>query len=238
MAAIKLQINHLYKQFENLVLFEDFNMELKRNSITCILGPSGCGKTTLLNILCGVENTDRGDVSNFNRQSFSYIFQESTLLKWKTVLENITFVLPSYYTSQEKKKLSIEYIKMVSLEGYENYYPHQLSGGMKQRVSIARSFAYPSDIILMDEPFKALDIKLKNNIISTFKKLWVSDQRTVIFVSHDVEEALQMGSEIYVLSDKPVSVKKHFVNTLKSEELDRHHPNFIQLEKAILNNLE
>ncbi len=192
-----------------MVLFSDFNLTLPEGQITCILGPSGCGKTTLLNIIGGLTTPDSGLLNGFDNKTVSYIFQDPRLLPWKTVEENIAFVLNQNQPEAEKKKITGHFIRLVDLEGFADYYPAKLSGGMRQRVSIARAFAYPSDIILMDEPLKGLDISLKLNLIKAFSRIWSSDRRTVIFVTHDVEEALLLGNEIFVLSRAPVQIVAH-----------------------------
>ncbi len=205
----ELEIKGLHKAYGEMAIFRDFSLTFPLGQITCILGPSGCGKTTLLNIIGGLTIPDGGLLSGFEDKTISYIFQDPRLLPWKTVEENISFVLNHNLPEAERKKITSRFIRLVDLEGFEGYYPSKLSGGMRQRVSIARAFAYPSDIILMDEPLKGLDIALKLNLIRAFSKIWSNDRRTVIFVTHDVEEALLLGNEIFVLSRTPVQIVAH-----------------------------
>jgi len=205
---MSLEIKNLYKKFD-FPLFRDFSISFPEGTITCILGPSGCGKTTLLNIIGKTMTPDKGELTGFEKKVISYIFQDPRLLPWKTVKNNIGFVLNRNLPSEERKKIINHFIRLVELDGFENYYPQTLSGGMRQRVSIARAFAYKSDIILMDEPLKGLDIKLRLNLIKTFSQIWQSDKRTVIFVTHDVDEALLLGNDIIVLSQPPVSILSH-----------------------------
>ncbi len=139
----------------------------------------------------------------------SYIFQDPRLLLWKTVRGNIEFVMDRNIAEAERHKESDRLIRLVELDGFAGYYPSQLSGGMRQRVSIARAFACHSDIILMDEPLKGLDITLKQNMIRSFSRIWKNDRRTVIFVTHDVDEAIMLGAEIMVMSRPPVSIVAH-----------------------------
>ena len=201
---MSMKIEHIDKSFGDLQIFKDFSMEFEKGKITCILGPSGCGKTTLLNMICGIIPPDSGVISGFQGLRFSYIFQEPRLLPWKTVRGNIEFVLDSAETetnrhrlsAAEKRQIADELMRKVELLQFADYYPSQLSGGMKQRVSIARSFAIPSDVILMDEPTSGLDSELKQNMISWFKHIWESDRRTVIYVTHDEDEARILGSSI------------------------------------------
>ena len=206
---MSLEIKHLYKNFGEITLFRDFNLSFPESTIICLLGPSGCGKTTLLNIIGNLSNADSGEINGFREKVISYIFQDPRLLPWKTVRENIEFALPENLSKEEREKMTEGFIRLVELEGFAGYYPSKLSGGMRQRVSIARAFAYPSDIILMDEPLKGLDVKLKLNLIRTFSRIWQVDKRTVIFVTHDVDEALLLGSEIVVLGPPPVKIVSH-----------------------------
>ncbi|HPD95134.1 MAG TPA: ATP-binding cassette domain-containing protein [Tenuifilaceae bacterium] len=203
---MSLQVKGLNKEYEGMLLYSNFDIDFTEGTITCILGPSGCGKTTLLNIIGGTVKPDSGTLVGFDKKVISYIFQEPRLLPWRTVEQNIEFVLGKNIASAEKKKIVRQFIQLVELDGFEKYYPSKLSGGMRQRVSIARSFAYPSDIILMDEALKGLDVKLKQNLIRTFSRIWQADRRTVIFVTHDVDEALMLGNEVIVFSEAPVQV--------------------------------
>lgn len=204
---MSIQIKNLYKSFSNVELYKNFNITFPEGTISCILGPSGCGKTTLLNILANSIEPDSASLIGFENKVVSYIFQDPRLLPWKTVEENIDFVLSRDIPAAERERIVKRFISLVELDGFTKFYPSQLSGGMRQRVSIARAFAYPSDIILMDEPLKGLDIKLKLNLIKAFARIWQTDKRTVIFVTHDVDEALLLGKEIIVLSRPPVSIK-------------------------------
>ena len=203
---MRLEIRSLYKNFDTVTLFSDFSVSFQEGTITCILGPSGCGKTTLLNIIGGITEPESGQMTGFMEKTISYIFQDPRLLPWKTVEENIEFVLGRDMAAEQRKKISGQLIRLMELEDFAAYYPSKLSGGMRQRVSIARAFAYPSDIILMDEPLKGLDIKLKLNLIRIFSRMWQTDKRTVVFVTHDVDEALLLGSDIIVLSRPPAQI--------------------------------
>lgn len=201
-----LELKNISKAFGGITLFDDFSIAFEEGKITCILGPSGCGKTTLLNIIGGIVPPDSGSVNGFADHRISYIFQDPRLLPWKTVRENIGFILPHDLPEEERKSITNRFIRLVELENFADFYPAKLSGGMRQRVSIARAFAFPSEVILMDEPLKGLDIKLKLNLIRTFSRIWETDRRTVIFVTHDVEESLLLSNEILVMSPPPVHV--------------------------------
>jgi len=234
---MSLEIKALYKKYDTISLFSDFNISFQEGTITCILGPSGCGKTTLLNIIGDIIKPDSGQLTGFREKTASYIFQDPRLLPWKTVEENIGFVLSKDMPAEERKKITGQLIKLMELENFASYYPSKLSGGMRQRVSIARAFAYPSDIILMDEPLKGLDIKLKLNLIRIFSQMRLTDKRTVIFVTHDVDEALLLGNDIIVLSRPPVKIitKKQLDLPLEERRLDSD--SFRELKRNLMSAL-
>jgi NitT/TauT family transport system ATP-binding protein len=218
---MNIELKNISKSYGKLEIFNDFSVPFISGRINCILGPSGCGKTTLLNIINGSVAPDSGNRGCFSELMISYVFQEPRLLPWKTVKENIAFVLQERMSKEELYERVDEYISFVQLEKFSNYYPSALSGGMKQRVSLARAFSYKSDLILMDEPFKALDYKLKLNLIEQFVKLWEKDKRTVIFVTHDVDEALQISHQLFLFSDPPVRLLEQFSIPENHEKKDQ-----------------
>lgn len=226
-------IKNLNKSFSNLIIFKDFNMEISKSMITCILGPSGSGKTTLLNMISGIVKPDSGIFQGLEGREISYLFQEPRLLEWKTVWNNLDFVLTEKFKKEEKEKIISKYLEMVELTDFKDYYPGNLSGGMKQRVAIARAFAYPSKILIMDEPFKGLDYKLKISLMDSFVKLWIEDRRTVIFVTHDVEEAVYLGDEIYVLSKPPAKIRIKHTNNIPINERKFKHKRSYEAERKI-----
>lgn len=207
------------KKFDNLEILKNFSIEFKENEITCLFGPSGVGKTTIANIAAGLLPVEDGEIRCVENALYSYVFQEPRLLEWYSVYQNIDFVLKNVYDNEKRVSIINNYINMVELTGYEDYLPKALSGGMCQRVSLARAFAYPSNFLILDEPFKGLDLKLKNEMISMFKKLWQIGKRTVLFITHDVDEAVTLSDSIYIIKNRPVEIveKLHISAENKNE---------------------
>lgn len=195
----QVQVKNLNKSFGNNKVLVKLNLNFEKNKITVVTGPSGCGKTTLLNIISGIEKPDSGEVI-LKDYSISFIFQEDRLIPDLTVYKNIEFVLKSTLTPLESKPIIEKYLELVKLTEAKDKYPEQLSGGMKRRVAVARAFAYRSDLLIMDEPFKGLDDKLKKEIIDEFLRIYNQDKRTVILVTHDMDEAVFLGDTIIDLN--------------------------------------
>lgn len=218
MEEMTLSIKNINKSYNGRVIYNNFNIEFYTNKVNCILGKSGCGKSTILNIISGIIPSDNNDFKSLESLGISYIFQDDRLIDWITVGENIKIVVKKYYNNKELEKLIDKYLELVGIKEYKNYYPQMLSGGIRQRVNIARALIYPSKIIIMDEPFKSIDIKNKKEIIDRFKEILKEDKRTVLFVTHDIEEALDLSDYIFVLGDSPVNIKNIFRN---DEMLDK-----------------
>ncbi|GFN36886.1 ABC transporter ATP-binding protein [Tepidimicrobium xylanilyticum] len=202
------KVEGITKYYGNLKVLDNISIDFESNKTTCILGPSGCGKTTLLNIIAGIIPMDSGQIIGFKDERISYVFQEDRLIKWKNVKENLEFVLRGNMDRKQMENIIDKYLKLVNLEEYKYYYPKKLSGGMRQKVSILRAFAYPSNVLIMDEPFKSLDIKSKSVVMQFFKQLRDIENKTCILVTHDIEEALELGDKIVMLTQKPTKVKK------------------------------
>ena len=215
---MKYQVKNITKHYNDLKILEDISIDFDENKTTCILGPSGCGKTTLLNIIAGITNKDSGEIIGFQGENISFVFQEDRLIEWKNVKDNISFVLKGKMDKKQIETTIDKYLKLVNLEHYKYYYPKNLSGGMRQRINILRAFAYPSKLLIMDEPFKSLDIHSKQIVTDFFKKLRIVENRTCILVTHDIEEALTLGDKIVILTEKPTRVKKIIINTLNLNE--------------------
>ena len=205
-----ISIKNINKQFNNKVIFEDFNIDFYENQVNCIIGKSGCGKSTLLNIISGIIKNDDEKFETIEKYGVSYIFQDDRLIDWLTVGENITLVVKKLYNKKKCDDLCNKYLSLVGIKEYKNYYPQMLSGGLRQRVNIARAFIYPSKIIIMDEPFKSIDVINKEIIMNNFRKIIENEKRTVLFVTHNIDEALLLSDKIYVLGKSPVEIKKIF----------------------------
>jgi len=191
---------HTYGDFKVL---EDLSFDLPRESITCLLGPSGCGKTTLLHLMAGTLLLQGGRITGFPPGGISYLFQEPRLLPWKTLKKNMDLVLKNSFAREERERIIGETLSLVELAAFGSYYPHQLSGGMRQRGALARAFAFPAELLLMDEPFQALDPALKLGLMEDFRRLWERDRRTTLLVTHNIQEATLLGDHILVLSRPP-----------------------------------
>lgn len=203
-----ISIKNINKKFNEKIIFEDFNIDFYKNEVNCIVGKSGCGKSTLLNIISGIIPNDSENFKTMETYGVSYIFQDDRLIDWLTVGENITLVVKKIYSRSRSNELCNKYLDLVGIREYKDYYPQMISGGIRQRVNIARAFIYPSKVIIMDEPFKSIDVINKEIIINNFKNILKQDERTVLFVTHDIDEALLLSDKIYVLGNSPVQIKK------------------------------
>lgn len=207
-----ISIKNINKRYNNKVIFQDFQIDFYKNKVNCIVGKSGCGKSTLLNIISGIIENDDEEFISIESYGLSYIFQEDRLIDWLTVEENISLVVNKIYDKKEREELCNKYLDLVGIKEYKKYYPQMLSGGLRQRVNIARSLIYPSKIIIMDEPFKSIDVINKEIIMNNLKEILKQENRTVLFVTHDIEEALILSDKIYVLGNSPVQIRKIFDN--------------------------
>lgn len=186
--------------YEEVQVLDKFSLEIETGKILCIVGPSGCGKSSILNIIAGLIDNYEGDIKQ-SLEKISYVFQEDRLLPWETVYNNVRIV-----KENEQEEEITDLLTSLELNGFGDKYPHQLSGGMRQRCSIARSFYYDAPLLLMDEPFKSIDYDLKVNMINYLINLWQKRKNTIIFVTHDIDEALLLGHKIMVLSKRPTRI--------------------------------
>lgn len=215
---MEIKLEDIKKKYNNLKVIENFNMSFSSDKVHCIFGPSGCGKSTLLNIITGLITSYSGKIEGMEDKSFSYVFQENRLLPWLSVEGNIMFVLESNYSKREAEKISEKYIDLVKLSKFKNNFPRELSGGMKQRVSIARALAYNGDIIVMDEPFKGLDMELKTSLMNFIVNYCKSNNKLYIYTTHDTFEAAYMADNIYVFEGPPLKIKKYMTIDIPFEE--------------------
>lgn len=206
------------KAYGDMVVLDGLDLEFPDDSVSVILGPSGCGKTTLLNILAGLDEEYGGEAAGFERGSSSYVFQEDRLLPWMSAAGNIAFILKPLLGEAEAQKAAVGALEAVGLGDSAEAMPGALSGGMKRRVAIARAFAYPSSVILLDEPFAALDLKTRIGVMDLFLSMRKRDGRTAIVVTHDVREAIYLGDRVTTLSDKPAAARDEFDLVLRREQ--------------------
>lgn len=202
-------LKNVKKSYQGNTVIENFDMMLEAGKITCLLGVSGVGKSTVLNIIGGL-TTAEGSVAGIP-ESISYVFQETNLAPNLTVSGNLDFVLRAKIKSKEERgKMIAEVLEAVGLIEYADSYPCQLSIGMAQRISMARAFVYPSELILMDEPFRGLDIANKSKLIDYFLALWQKKGKTVLLVTHNIDEAVLLSDRIFMLSGKPAKITAQF----------------------------
>ncbi len=207
-----LKINNLHKSFGELVVIDNLSLQVNNEEFVCIIGPSGCGKTTLLNIITGVQKADSGEIIT-SCEKLSVVFQEDRLLEWETVLQNVKSVGPDGSDNRAH-----HFLELCGLKGYEHYFPKQLSGGMRQRVSIARSLYFSGDLLLLDEPFKSLDFILKTKMLKDLKEIQRIQKNSILMITHDIEEAFLVADKIFVFQKNPCRIAQEY--DVKSIHLD------------------
>ncbi len=220
---ILVKVSHMTKKFGDLLVLNDISFDVRKGEFMCVVGPTGCGKTTFLNCLTklGVYQLTSGEILingepvDLAKHNVSYIFQEYSAFPWQTVEENVAYGLKIKKWPKDKMEKRVnEMLAMVGLTEYRKYYPSQLSASMLQRVSIARAFATQPDLLLMDEPYGQLDNSLRYKLEDELIKLWQHTGTTVIFITHNIEEAVYLSERILVLTNKPTGIKKEIVNDL------------------------
>ena len=215
----KVVIKDVKKVYEGrngpVVALNGANLEIQDNEFICVVGPSGCGKSTLLNILAGLLEPTSGEILVYGKPvegtsvDRGVVFQQYALFPWLTVKKNVEFGLKLQKKSKEEcEEIAMKYIKMVGLEKFTNSYPKELSGGMKQRVAIARAYAVNPSLLLMDEPFGALDAQTRTQLQTELLKTWEEEKKTCFFITHDVEEAILLASRVVVMSARPGRIKE------------------------------
>ena len=243
-----IELKNVHKSYRNnnrlLNVLNDINLDVSKGEFISILGPNGCGKTTLLNLIGGFTNPDKGNLL-FNGEQINgpdvrkiTLFQELGLFDWKNVEDNIKFPLLCQNTSKlEINKRLSSILELIGLREYSNLYPHQLSGGMKQKISIARAIINNPEVLLLDEPFAALDPQTKEFLQEELHSIHLQDNKTILLVTHDIDEAIFLSDKIIVLSSRPAKIKNVFkVNMKKPRDPSvRHSKDFLQLKKSIWN---
>ena len=225
------------REGEEVRVLEHVGMDVAEGEFVCIVGPSGCGKSTLLNIIAGFLNATHGQVLVEGEPVTGpdprriFVFQENGVFPWLTVRDNIGFGL-ARKSPGEREKTVRHYVDMVGLTGFENAYPRELSGGMRQRVEIARALAANPQIIYMDEPFGALDFITRLKMRSDLVRIWQSEKKTVLFVTHDIEEAVQLADRVLVMSRRPATIQEDVrVDLPRPRDLDS--PGYLQTRDRI-----
>ena len=250
MAAMnaELVVEHVYKDFSTqpfgsgLTVVTDASIRVAAGEFVCILGPSGCGKSTLLNIIAGFEKASRGSVSlggipvTSASAERTMVFQDYALFPWKTIAENIQFGLKAKGIAlAERRRIAAKYIEMVHLQGFEDRYPHQVSGGMKQRAAVARALAHDPAIILMDEPFGALDQQTRDLLQEEVLKIWTETKKTIVLVTHSIDEAVFLSDRVVIMTARPGRIKEIVPIDLPRPRLAamRNKSSFIKLRSAL-----
>jgi NitT/TauT family transport system ATP-binding protein len=218
---VKLEVDRVSKHYA-IPILDEVSFEVTAGEFVCLLGPNGCGKTTLLRIIGGLEAPTGGAVRVDGRPvthggaadlHVGVVFQEDRLLPWRTLTENVALVLrPLGGTAAARVETARRYLGFVGLRGFEDYYPTRVSGGMRQRTAIARALAIEPDLLLMDEPFGALDAQNRRIMQAEVKRIWAETGKTILFVTHSIEEAVAIGTTLVMFSARPARVREHIRN--------------------------
>ncbi len=232
------------KDRREIVALDEFDLKIAEGELVCLLGPSGCGKTTVLRIIAGLESATRGEVLVRGKRVTSagpdrgVVFQEFALFPWLTARRNIEFGLEIKGVPPDKRlEASSRFIDLVGLEGFENAHPKELSGGMKQRVGIARALANDPAVLLMDEPFGSLDAQTRNLMQRELLRIWTATRKTVLFVTHSVDEAVFLADRIVVMTARPGRVREAIEVQLPRPR-DRTSREFIAIRGRVLSELD
>ena len=245
-ASSKIRAEHIDKVYKtgkkSVAAIEDVSIDIQDNDFVCIVGPSGCGKSTLLRMLAGLDFPSAGNIIVNDRKvtgpgpDRGMVFQTYTLFPWMNVEDNIKFGLKiKKLPKAEQQEIADRYLKIIGLEKFAKSYSKELSGGMKQRVAIARALANQPEVLLMDEPFGALDPHTKSMMQLLMREIWVKEHPTVVFITHDIDEAVFLADKIYVMSARPGKmIKRVNVYLPHKRTLDlKDSPEFIKIRKGI-----
>ena len=229
-----LQLARVSRRFGAVEVLQEISLGINRGEFVAVVGPSGCGKTTLLNLLSGYEQPSSGSVER--RGQVRMVYQVDGLYPWMTVAENISLGVRHLSSAEERRIQIDDMIGLIELKGFENHYPHQLSGGMRQRVELARALAGNSDILLMDEPFSSLDYLTRLRMRQELAHLLHERPRTVVLVTHDIEEAAQLADRVVVLTGRPAQIRRELsIPAARPRALT--HPEVVSATRIILTEL-
>ncbi len=229
------------------VALRDFNLTVRPGEFVAVVGPTGCGKSTTLNLVTGINAPSEGEVYVMGKRvagidpRIGFVFQTDALFPWRSVLRNVA-AGPLFRGVPKARAFEIarDWIRRVGLTGFENHYPHQLSGGMRKRVTMAQTFINGPEILLMDEPFSALDVQTRVVMQDELLRLWSESRAAVVFVTHDLEEAIALADRVYVLTSAPATVKSVYEIDLPRPRVTaeiRYEPTFIELSRRIWEDL-
>jgi len=240
-----LSVSKLYEKNGNKIwALKNLNLEVKEGEFLAIVGPSGCGKSTLLKLMASLERPTEGKILLDGKElrdpgpERAMVFQYFSLFPWCTVLENVEFGLKMLNVEEdERRERALHYIKLVGLEGFEDYYPRQLSGGMKQRVALARALAVDPEVLLMDEPFGSLDAQTRNFLQAELLKIWEEEKKTIVFVTHSIIEAVYLGDRVVLMTSRPGRVKEVFEIDIERPR-DKGSSEFSRVRSEILSSLK
>lgn len=237
--TIKIQVKDLTKSFGELLVLDDISFTVAEGEFLSIVGPTGCGKTTFLNALSKLLPASKGNIlidgeeANPKKHNISFVFQEPTCMPWRTVRENVAYGMQVKKFAKEKVDERLKYIlDLVGLSDTADLYPNQVSASMEQRIAVARAFAVDPDLLLMDEPYGQLDVKLRYYLEDELVRLWKTLKATVIFVTHNIEEAVYVAERILILSNKPTKIKAEVVVDLPRPR-SLIDPKFVEIRKHV-----
>ena len=236
----KIEVRELSKHFGDLVVLDRINFDIYDGEFLCVVGPTGCGKTTFCNVVTNLTPATSGSVKldgekiNFKKHNVSFVFQEPSCLPWRTVYDDVKIGLEiKGYPSHEIKERVERVMDMTGLAKFRDFFPRQISAGTKQRVAIARAFVTEPDMLLMDEPFGQLDTSTRFHIENSLVELWQRTRQTVIFVTHNLEEAVYLSDRILVMTPKPTKIKQEVFCHHLPRPRDITDPEFVRIRRQV-----
>jgi NitT/TauT family transport system ATP-binding protein len=243
-----IQIEHLNKQYNDKTgtpvdVLKDINLEIDKGEFVSILGPSGCGKSTLLSIVAGLTKSTSGVITVGETpitkpgKDRGMVFQQAALFPWLNVRDNVTFPLKREMSKNEARQQAAKYLHMVQLGNYQDHYPHELSGGMQQRVAIARALAMDPEVLLMDEPFGALDEQTRSRLHGQLETIWMETKKTVLFVTHSISESIKLSDRIIVMGTRPGTILTDIKVDIPRPR-EAHKEEMVKIEEHIMSYLK